>query len=160
MRRLAGEIITGEPEETFKSAHMERGNIMEAEARDWYAITHDVEPVQKGFIKNGRAGYSPDSLIGDDGLLEIKTAIPSVLIEAILRNDFPPEHNAQCQGGLMVSEREWIDIVVYWPNMPKFVYRATRNEIYIANLRNELARFTEELDALVEKVRSYTPLAA
>lgn len=160
MRRLAGEIITGEPEESYTNGFMERGKIMEAEARDWYAFTREVTPQQVGFIRNGRMGASPDALVGDTGGLEIKTAIPSVLIEVIQRNDFPPEHKAQVQGNLLVSDREWWDIVIYYPKMPKFVWRATRDETYLANLKGEIARFTDELDALVEAIKHYEPRAA
>ena len=160
MRRLAGERITGEAEATYTNAAMERGKEMEAEARDWYAFTREVAPQQVGFVVNGRIGCSPDSLIGSDGGLEIKTAIPSVLIEAILRNDFPPEHKAQVQGSLMVAEREWWDLVIYWPKMPKFVVRAVPDKPYLENLRGEIARFNDELDALVEKIKKYEPMAA
>lgn len=156
LRRLAGEVITGEPEETYSNGYMARGNAMEAEARNFYAFFYDeVELRQVGFIRNGRKGCSPDSLVGSDGLLEVKTALPSILIEKIVKNDFPPEHMAQCQGALWVAEREFIDITVFWPRMPTFVKRATRNEIYIAKLAAEVARFNDELDELVEKIRRY-----
>ena len=160
MRRLAGEILCGDPAETFNNGHMDRGKEMEGEARNWYAFTREVTPQQVGFLVNGRMGYSPDSLIGADGLLEIKTALPDILIEAILRGDFPPEHKAQCQGGLLVSEREWIDLVVYWPKMPKFVVRAGRDEAYIRSLRSMIEIFNDELDALVEKIKKYEPVSA
>jgi hypothetical protein len=160
MRRLAGERITGETEETYTNAAMERGKVLEVEARDWYAFTREVEPQQVGFIVNGRMGCSPDSLVGPNGGLEIKTAIPSVLIEAILRNDFPPEHKAQVQGSLMVTEREWWDLVIYSPKMPKFVVRATPDKPYLETLRSEIARFNDELDALVEKIKKYEPMTA
>jgi hypothetical protein len=75
-----------------------------------------------------------------------------VLIEAILRDDFPPEHKAQCQGILWVAEREWCDLFAYWPKMPPFIWRAKRDEEYISNLAGEVARFNDELDALVETI--------
>ncbi len=155
MRELAAELITGEVIEGFKSADMERGNIMEGEARELYSMLHDAEPEQVGFIKNGVAGYSPDSLIGSPGLLEIKTQRPDLLIATLEKDAFPTEHVAQCMGGLWVAEREWIDLAVYWPKMPLFVKRLHRDEPYIANLRGEIDRFNDELAELVRRVERY-----
>lgn len=155
MAKLAGEILTGEPMESFSNAHMERGKVMEDEARDFYAFMQDVEPERVGFIVNGRKGCSPDSLIGDVGMLEIKTKLPHLMIECILRDEFPPEHRAQCQGALWVAEREWIDIAVYWPGMPAFVKRAIRDEEYISTLSSAVDQFNDELAALVEKISAY-----
>lgn len=150
--QLAGERITNEPAENFSNAYMQRGHDMEDEARKFYSFMTDAEPQLVGFIRNGPNGCSPDSLIGDAGVLEIKTKQPNVLIEAILRDDFPPEHKAQCQGILWIAEREWCDLFAYWPKMPPFIWRAERDNGYIANLAGEVARFNDELDALVEKL--------
>lgn len=155
MLQLAGEIISGELHEGYKNDDMIRGQVMEAEARDMYAMLKDIEPERVGFVKNGRKGCSPDSFIGAPGMLEIKTKIPSLLIECILRDDMPPEHRAQCQGNLWVAEREWIDIMVYWPKMTPFIHKAYRDEAYIRTMSDEVDRFNEELDAMVEKVRRY-----
>jgi hypothetical protein len=155
MLKLAGEILTGEPMENYTNAHMERGKVMEEEARDGYAFIKNCDPLRVGFIRNGDKGCSPDSLIGDAGMLEIKTALPHILIEKLLRDEFPPEHKAQCQGALWVAEREWIDIAVYWPKLPLFVKRATRDDGYIANLAGAVAKFNEELAETVERIRRY-----
>lgn len=153
--KLAGEIITGQPMESYSNAHMERGKLMEDEAREEYAFLFDAEPERVGFIVNGPKGCSPDSLIGSTGMLEIKTKLPHLMIEVILADKFPAEHKAQCQGALWVAEREWIDIAIYWPGMPLFVKRATRDDIYIKTLSDEVDRFNEELSEVVEKIRRY-----
>jgi hypothetical protein len=155
MRKLAGEIITGEPMENYANAHMERGNVMEDEARRDYAFTRNVEPQRVGFIRKGRTGCSPDSLIGDDGVLEIKTTLPHLLIERMEIGGFPPEHRAQCQGILWVTGRAWVDIKVYWPKMPDFVVRAERDDAYIAEIAEAVERFDYELRKLVERIRAY-----
>lgn len=157
MRQLAGEIITGKPIEGFTNHHMERGHAMEPEARDLYSFATDATPEIVGFIRNGNKGCSPDSLIGGTGMLEIKTKLPDLLIECLERDDFPPEHRAQCQGALWVAEREWIDICVYWPAMPVFIKRAYRDEQYISGLAKAVDAFNDELSALVDRVRSYQP---
>lgn len=155
MHKLAAEIITGEPGETFKSPAMERGNAMEAEARDMYSFMYDQELTRVGFITNGKKGASPDSLIGKDGILEIKTQRGDLLIETILKDTFPTEHKPQCQGNLWVGEREWIDLCVYWPKMPLFRKRMLRDETYIKNLSIETDKFNQELGETVERIRRY-----
>lgn len=155
MRRLAAEIITGEPGETFESAAMVRGREMEAEARDFYTFMKDAEPVPVGFIRNGQKGCSPDSLLGDDGMLEIKTQRADLLIATILKDDFPPEHMHQCQGQLWVAEREWLDLVVYWPSMPLFVKRITRDPTHIGVLDSAVTTFNADLAEMVGKVKAF-----
>ncbi len=159
MRKLAGEVVTGELMEAYSNSYMERGKAMEAEARNVYSLTEGVIPQQIGFVRNvagsGYTGCSPDSFIGNAGMLEIKTAAPHMLIDLIERDVFPNAHVAQCQGGLWVCEREWIDLLVYWPKMPFFLKRVIRDEPYIERLAKAVRVFNEELAALVERVRKY-----
>lgn len=158
--KLAGEIIIGEPAENYSNGHMERGKIMEDEARDMYAFMTDADPKRVGFIRNGHKGCSPDSLLNANGVLEIKTKLPHLAIECLLKDEFPAEHKAQCQGALWVTEREWIDIAVYWPKLPLFTKRAHRDESYIRDIAQAVADFNDELAEMVEKVRRYGCLPA
>lgn len=154
INRLAAEIITGEPLETFKSMEMERGHAMEAEARDLYCFRTGAQIKQVGFVKSGRKGCSPDALIGDDGILEIKTQRGDLLIETLAKDEFPKEHIAQCQGALWITGRSYVDIAVYWPRMPLFVKRLVRDEAYIQRLATEVATFARELDLIVAQIRA------
>ncbi|RYG93460.1 MAG: exonuclease [Alphaproteobacteria bacterium] len=153
--RLAGEILTGEPDpDSFSTAHMERGKEMEAEARAWYAMTY--APVEQvGFIRLGRAGASPDSLVGDAGGLEIKTAMPTVHLPRLRKGELPNEHRAQVQGNLWISGRQWWDFMSYWPGLPPLVIRVPRDEAYIAKLAAAVDAFNEELDAAVDAIRTF-----
>jgi hypothetical protein len=153
--RLAGEIITGKPEETYSNGHMERGKVMEVEARAAYEMTAETWTMQIGFIRNGAKGCSPDSLVGADGMLEIKTKLPSIMIDVLFRDDVPPEHKAQVQGALWVAEREWLDFVAFWPGMPIFIKRVTRDEEYIKRLSEAVDAFNSELNEIVKRVRGY-----
>lgn len=155
MRRLAGEILTGESVEQFSNTHTERGNAMEDEARQTYAFVSGVELRQVGFIRNGQKGASPDSLIDDNGGLEIKTAIPDIQIDRLERNRLPPEHRAQVQGNLWLSEREYWDFVSYWPRLPMLIIRVYREEDYIKEMSAEIDKFNDELAGLVERIRRY-----
>lgn len=149
--KLAGEIITGDPMDNFSNHHMERGHEMEPAARQFYAFMQDCEPHQVGFITNGAKGASPDSLVGDNGMLEIKTKLPHLMLAVLEADDFPTEHRAQCQGQLWVAEREWVDLVCYWPKMPPFIKRAYRDEAFISLLSAAVDQFNDELAALVAK---------
>lgn len=162
MHKLAGEILTGQPHESYSNANMERGHELEDEARSLYAFVRDAEPTRVGFIRSGNAGCSPDSLVNADGMLEIKTAFPHILIDRLLRDDFPAEHKAQCQGQLWIAEREWVDLAVYWPGLPLFVKRAFRDEPYIKDMAKAVDAFNAELQDVVNRVRALgqTPLAA
>lgn len=155
MLKLAGEIITGEPMENYTNPHMERGKAMEDEARNFYHFINDTETERVGFIRNGETGCSPDSLIGEKGMLEIKTALPHILIDRLLKDEFPPEHKAQCQGQLWVAEREWLDIAIYWPKLPLFVKRVSREEAYIKSMADAVDQFNTELAGVVDRIRSY-----
>lgn len=162
MRKLAGEILTGEPSETYSNVHMERGSSMEEDARKHYAFIESADIQQVGFIRNGNCGASPDSLVGSAGGLEIKTALPHIQIDRLLRNRLPPEHKAQVQGNLWIAEREWWDFVSFWPRLPVLIVRVQRDEDFIKEMKSEIDRFNEELEALVESIRHYgeTPIQA
>lgn len=152
MYELAGERIRGEAAEGYTNGHMERGTTQEDDARRLYAFLNDVEPEQVGFIRNGNVGSSPDSLIGDKGGLEIKSALPHIQIERLLAGRLPPEHKAQVQGNLWVSEREWWDFMSYCPKMKPLIVRVTRDDDYIRDLERAVADFSSELHDLVERL--------
>ena len=152
--KLAGEIITGETMESFTNAHMERGKAMEDEARDLYSFMTDSDPLRVGFVTNGKAGASPDSLIGERGGLEIKTKLPHLLIDLLLKGEMPPEHKAQVQGCMWITEREWWDFTAYWPKLPLFTKRIIRDDTYIRTIADAVDQFNDELDATVARLRA------
>ena len=153
--QLAGEIITGTPAETYSNAHMERGKELEPEARTMYEFMEGQKVQQVGFIRNGRAGCSPDGLVGADGMAEIKTKLPAIMVATMMRDDPPPEHKPQLQGQLWIAEREWVDFCAYWPGFPLVTFRVHRDEAYIKTLAEAVDQFNTELDAIVTKVRAY-----
>jgi hypothetical protein len=154
MYKLAGEIITGEPMDSYTNAHMERGIEREDEARSLYAFLTNSTPEQVGFIRNGNCGCSPDSVIGTDGILEIKDALAHIQIDRLLRNVMPSEHKAQVQGQLMVTGRKWCDFMSHCRGLPPLIVRVERDEEYIAEIRAAVDAFVTELDALVARIRS------
>lgn len=155
MLKLAGERLTGVPMEAFNTVHMQRGHDMEDEARRAYSMITDAEPQPVGFIRRGEAGASPDSLVGDDGMLELKTKLPHLQIDLLLSDETPKEHFAQCQGQLWIAQREWVDLASYWPGLPMFVKRVFRDEAYIATLSSAVDKFNEELDEVIHRIENY-----
>lgn len=153
LHELAAETIRGTVEESYTNAHMERGKSLEDEARRLYAFHKDEEPLQVGFLRNGRAGASPDSLVRSIGGLEIKTALGHIQIERLKRGGLPSEHKAQVFGNLMISEREWWDFMSYSPGLPPLIVRVFRDKPYIESLSAAVDAFNEELDALVASLR-------
>jgi hypothetical protein len=153
MYKLIGEQLTGEPQDAFTTVHTERGKIMEAEARELVLFDYpDVQLV--GFIRrdldNSTApalyvGCSPDALVGEDGLLEIKTKLPHLQIAVIREDRLPPEHVAQCQGALWVTGRKWIDFISYWPGLPLFGKRVYPDLEYFKVLQDGLTAFHLEM---------------
>lgn len=151
--KLAGEILTGEPMESYSNDAMERGKVMEDEVRNLYVFERDNEVERVGFIKNGKKGCSPDGLIGKKKMLEIKTTAPHLLIDIHLRQEFPPGHLAQCQGNLWVAEREEIDIAIGYTKMPLYVQTIRRDENYIMALEYAVKEFNDELAHVVAQMR-------
>lgn len=153
MHELIGERMTGEPSDAFGgNAHTQRGHEMEPVARDLYREATGNEPHEVGIILNHGVGFSPDGLIGEDGALEIKSKLPKLQVEVLLAGEIPKDHIAQVQGGLWVSEREWLDFVSYWPGMPLFVKRAYRDEAMIKTIQERVEAFYEELETRMSRV--------
>jgi len=153
MLKLLGERMTGEVQEGYTNHHMERGRVMEDQARKAYVLMEDAEPIQVGFIRNGDAGCSPDSLIGDDGMLEIKTKLPHLQLEVLLAGALPADHKAQVQGQLWIAEREWCDFCSFWPGLPLFVTRVYRDEQYIETIAQAVRQFLDEMNELHEQLK-------
>jgi hypothetical protein len=156
LRRMLAEILTGEPIEAKGSEWAERGHDMEDLARKAYAEEFGVYPERVGFVTtdDGRVGYSPDSFIGDDGLLEIKVLSAENHAGALIDPDgYALDHRGQCQGGLYVAERKWIDLMFWNPTMPRVIVRMEPDPKYLAALKPALEAFKARLDAAVERVR-------
>ena len=123
---LVAERITGHTEDTYVSADMWRGIEHEPIARDIYSGNYE-QAVECGFMRRDEddwtLGYSPDGLVGDDGLLEIKCPRSKTHLSTILADRVPPYYMAQLQAGLLVSGRKWIDFVSFCGGMPLWVKR-------------------------------------
>jgi putative phage-type endonuclease len=141
---LVAERITGFTEDTPMTSDMWRGVDSEPIARDIYS-GHYQQAVEVGFMvekQDGlQLGYSPDGLVGDDGLIEIKAPRAKAHLNTILADSVPPFYMAQLQAGLLVSQREWIDYVSYCGGMPLFVKRVLPDIQWRVAIFNAVAAF-------------------
>ena len=123
---LAAERITGYTEPTFVNDDMQRGIDEEPRACEKYSECY-AEVSYTGFMVRDdwgfRIGYSPDGLVGDDGLIEVKAPRQKSHLSTILADGVPTEHMAQIQAGLLVSGRKWLDFISWSGGMPMLVRR-------------------------------------
>lgn len=158
MRKLIAERMTDEPQETYSNATMDRGVEVEQAAREYYAAINDCIVSEIGFIQldfDGDIGVSPDGLVGEDGLIEIKCPNSSTHIGYILDNKLPSVYKAQVQGQLWVSGRKWTDFISYDPRVSKRPYwciRVTRDEQYIAEIEIKIRKFVADMKTVMDKL--------
>lgn len=148
MLELLAEWLSGRPAESYTNAWMERGLEVEQEARDYYTFATDTMPEQVGFIYSDERrliGCSPDGLIGDDGMLEIKCPKPSTHLGYLLAGQMPTDYRSQVYGSLLVSGRAWCDFVSYCPGLPGFVVRVRRDMGILLAMERVIERFVAEL---------------
>jgi len=153
MYQLAGERVTGKPEETYKNGFMERGKEMEAEARAFYELTNGVKVNQVGFCLENGYGASPDGLVGDDGVLEIKCPLLSTHVSYLLKGTMPTEYFQQVQGQLLLTGRKWVDFISYYASMKPMVIRIVPDIKFQRILKVELEVFCGQLDDIVSKIK-------
>jgi YqaJ-like recombinase protein len=155
--QLVDEALYGKPIiDTYQNEYMLNGKAKEAEARSIYALERDIEPEIVGFIKNQsiHAGYSPDSLLGKDGTLEIKVMLPKLWSMYWVKGGYPVQFKPQIQGGLLVSGRAFCDLMIYWPERKPYIIRIERDEPYITGLSLALKLFNAELKNNVDAIRT------
>lgn len=140
------EILTGQSQGLMQpTKHMERGTLLEVEAGDAYEFTENVTTSRGGFFTtdDGHFGASPDRLVGNNGLLEIKCKLPKGHIKYLVEKRIDPQHMPQIQGQLHITEREWCDWFMYHPDLPRVRIRTYRDEEYIKDLATALDQFRD-----------------
>lgn len=154
--RLAGERVSGIVEETYQNAAMLRGKELEDEARQLYQITTGKEVKQVGFCvteKNPIYGASPDGLVENDGLVEIKCPQVATHVGYLIANVLPVDYFQQTQGQLLVTGRKWNDFVSYSPGLKPLIIRVYPDKKFLKALAVELELFTSELDEITKKIK-------
>lgn len=154
MHTLLAEYFLGEPSGGESQAFMDRGTRLEPAARSWYSYERNAEVRQVGIcLSDDRMiGASPDALVGDDGILEIKCPSAAAHIGYLLDGkDIAKAYRPQVQGLLYVTDRAWVDLVTYSPashNLTSRIVRVGREEGYIEELHAALSSFVLVLLAM------------
>jgi hypothetical protein len=154
---LIAERMLGRPLDwgaEYDTIWTDRGTDMEKEARDFYAFFRDVEVTEVGFIETdaGHFGGSPDGLVGDDGLVEIKCRSAKHHARCITGVEEIAER-LQTQGYLWLTGRAWIDVVAYNPDLPKMIVRQYPEEEVQEMIGRQLDRFCAEMETAERKLR-------
>ena len=145
-------------EDTYQTFAMKRGQEQEVFARAIYAEKHNVEVVESGIAISSCTyfGYSTDGFVGADGAIEVKSPISPKSILPVLSGDLSA-YMDQCQGGLWITEREWIDFIMYLPQLKSikkdmYIQRVYRDEAYIKSLKSDLDQFNDYIWSLINQL--------
>ena len=159
MAQLICERLTGLKGESFTNAAMQHGTDTEPLARAAYEALKDVLVDEVGFVPHPTiemAGASPDGLVGDDGLLEIKCPNTATHIETLISKVVPGKYNTQMQFQMACTGRKWCDFVSFDNRLPEelqlFVMRVPRDEVFIRLIESEIVQFIAELDDKINKL--------
>lgn len=148
---LLGELMLGRPLDGPTMPWMERGQLLEEEARRYYEFQQEAEVELVGFCTTDdlTIGCSPDGLVGEDGLVEIKCPAPGGVVEALLSSTktIDKKYWPQVQGQLFVTGRRFVDLIAYHPELPAAIVRVERDEAFQKILAEQLKAFVMLLDA-------------
>lgn len=162
--QLVAERITGWVDPVYVSDDMLRGHEDEPRAVATYEEWKNVTVDAVGFMirelthdgRTFRIGYSPDGLVGDDGLVEVKSPRAKKHLTTILFGGVPPEHMAQLQAGLLVSGRKWVDYLSYCGGMPMLVRRVEPDQRWAEAIIAAVAQFEETAADMVAAYQQAT----
>lgn len=154
VRSLAGERISGQVDFLPPTADMRRGTEDEPIARAYYEDSY-APVTELGMFElrtnTFRLGYSPDGLVGDDGLIEIKSRKPKKHIQTVLDDSPPAENMAQLQAGLFVTGRSWIDYVSYSAGLPLWVKRVFPDPAWFDAIEAAAEQFEKDMAETIER---------
>ena len=160
--QVAIERITGiRSVQGFSNEHTERGHEQEPIAKKAYEYRYFVDVLPGGFFDCGDFGDSPDGLINDDGVIEIKSVIAPVHYATLKRGSFDPTYTWQLAGHLDASGRDWVDFISYCAEFPEgkdlFVHRIYRDDFKekINRLRERRAKFLDYIKQIEQDIINY-----
>lgn len=164
---LITERLTGEPAAHYVSQDMEWGTEHEAQARAMYELTRGVDVVEVGFINHPtytNSGASPDGLVGELGLVEIKCPRTATHIKTLLTGNIEKKYIAQMQWQMECTGREFCDFVSFDPRLPPevqlYVQRVERDEEKLTELCTKVIKFLAEIDQMITKLTELKGIAA
>jgi len=148
---IALEQITGNHlSDGFSNEHTERGHEQEPFAREAYEHKYFIDIQNGGFFDLGDIGCSPDGLVNDNGLIEIKSVIATTHYSNIKRQSFDPAYKWQLLGNLLFTSRDWIDFISYCPDFPE------ENQLFIHRLNKD--DFQNEFKMMDSRINEFRDL--
>ena len=151
--RVVFERLTGESPESFSNDYMKRGNELEPHAKARYIMDTFNKVEDSGFFElNEWVGCSPDGLIGEDGLIEIKCPKYTTMINYLLKKELPSEYKWQVHGQMWITGRKWCDFVGYHPKLPLVIVRVERDEELIKELQAEVETAIKKAKDMLNKL--------
>ena len=154
--RLVAELLTGKSADPFAGNDWTtRGNELEADAAAFYELQFGGDIKEVGFITNDEEtfGASPDRLVDENGLLEIKCPAPHTHVGNLLDGQIDGKYTPQVQGQMLVTGRSWVDWLSYHPEMQPSIIRIERDEKYLELMRSMLTEFTENLQRKFQQLK-------
>ena len=150
------ELMTGKQKPQIQNANLDRGHLLEPMARDSYEIETGVPVVEVGFCELDEfIGASPDGMVGEDGLAEIKCKDDSNFVRYLLDKKIDTAHEWQMQMQMWVTGREWVDYIVFNDNFPNpiVIQRVMRNEVSIAKLQAGCSLASGQIKSILERIK-------
>ena len=167
MAQLLTERLTGEVAESFSSSAMQWGTDTEPKARATYALLTGNSVTETGFVVHpsiANAGASPDGLVDEDGLIEIKCPNTATHLDTLRTEKIPGKYQKQMLWQMACTGRAWCDFVSFDPRLPAnlciFLQRFERDDAAIASIEEEVSGFLEELDTQIRALEAKYPEAA
>jgi len=157
---LIAEILTGQSAPGFSNSAMQWGTDTEPQARATYEFLTDVDVVEVGLIDHPTvemSAASPDGLVGEDGMVEIKCPNTSTHIDTVVSGKVPSKYNTQMQWQMACAGRAWCDFVSFDPRLPAeyqmFCKRVERDDKFITELEESISEFHKEIQTKIDKLK-------
>ena len=151
--KVAYERMTNDVPESYTNYDMQRGHDLQPEAQAMYELETFNKVHNGGFFTHSDfVGASPDGLIGEDGLIEIKCPKYNTMIGYLLNKKVPIEYMRQIQGQLLVTERKWCDFVAYHPKLRPLIIRVERDEEMISEIKEKLNEAIVKAKSIIIKL--------
>lgn len=157
---LVAQRLTGKPSEPFTNAAIEHGTATEPLARVAYKLKHNRDVIDIAFVEHPTIewfGCSPDGLVGEDGLIEIKCPNTTTHLDWMEAGKAPSKHIPQMMAQMACTGRKYCDFVSFDPRLPEdlqlFVVRVKRDQEYIDNMEAEVKKFLNEVEETINKLK-------
>jgi len=156
INEVVSEYFSSAEKEHYSNIHTERGHELEPVARSMYELMNNVVVDQIGFCEyNEFVGCSPDGLVGDDGMIEIKCPDDKTYFNLLMNEKIDNAYIWQCQMNMLILERKWCDLVFYNPNFEKSmkIFRLEPDKEMFSRLKEGFAKAEKEIIRMISKYK-------